>query len=323
MHGLHCRPESEPDLGRSRRLATGSAFTLIELLAVIAVIVLLAALLLPALVRAKVAADSIVCRSNLRQIMVGVNLYLQQERVYPDKMYWPLELSKTIGAPLPPNNYASTNFGIAPYPGGGTYQGPPRSVYACPGYNRIHGLFEISTARGADSMIAPLSWGSYAYNSESWFWGFQPAGIAIKPGLGGSPREGSVFSPVLDSQVICPSDMLAFCDSPITPPSNAGPSFWPAGFPPAGGLDLSDDILPKYQDVYNESVRGVAAYPGDPVVGFLAQRHGARWNAGFCDGHVENLRGKDLFDFGNANVARRWNADHQPHNQGWTPPPPP
>ena len=150
MHGLRCRPESEPDLGRSRRLATESAFTLIELLAVIAVIVLLAALLLPALVRAKVAADSIVCRSNLRQIMVGVNLYLQQERVYPDKMYWPLELSKTIGAPLPPNNYASTNFGIAPYPGGGTYQGPPRSVYACPGYNRIHGLFEISTARGAD-----------------------------------------------------------------------------------------------------------------------------------------------------------------------------
>src|ERR1039458_1183278 len=79
MEQRHSRAPAR-GLGAERRRA---GFTLIELLVVIAVIAILAALLLPALNRARTAAHNTVCRNNLRQYAVALAMYADDFGYYP------------------------------------------------------------------------------------------------------------------------------------------------------------------------------------------------------------------------------------------------
>ncbi|HMN39419.1 MAG TPA: DUF1559 domain-containing protein [Phycisphaerales bacterium] len=66
---------------------TRRAFTLIELLVVIAIIALLIAILLPSLGKARETGRTVVCTSNVRQIMIAFSSYAADYKVIPGS-YW-------------------------------------------------------------------------------------------------------------------------------------------------------------------------------------------------------------------------------------------
>lgn len=277
---------------RERGNGGQAAFTVIELLVVIAIIAILAAMLLPALNRAKLASDSAVCRSNLHQIMVAMRLYAQDYGAYPLANSWPAELQPFARTPWPARNYdIKQSQGTTWF----SYLGPASGLYACPAYNRL---------RGAFGPLGGEEWafvrGSYGYNA----WGDFEMGSPL--GLGGY---GGLS--IREDNVACPSDMIGVADGTLfnAPESNDGT-------PLCGHLFL--DTLFTYGHMYSQVIRGVPA--NDPAVQGMKRRHGGKWMVGFCDGHIESLGSKSLFDLSNPTVAQRWNSDHQPHSDDWTPP---
>jgi prepilin-type N-terminal cleavage/methylation domain-containing protein len=144
-------------------LKKNNAFTLIELLVVIAIIGILAAMLLPTLARARQKGQRAVCLSNLRQIGLAFQVYLNENTDhFPDRRDLKSSLPGgyhpwTSWPPSDPRaGWAATNFSGAC---------PDMNVWSCPA--------AISSATGnAVQSVQATSLDTNAPICRYWAWRF-------------------------------------------------------------------------------------------------------------------------------------------------------
>jgi prepilin-type N-terminal cleavage/methylation domain-containing protein len=124
----------ETETQQASRSDRGVAFTLIELLVVIAIIAILAAMLLPALAKAKRAAERANCVSNVRQVAVAIHMYASDNKeVLPGPNWNGQYVSYRAGSQYQLLSYIHPYLALQPP----TTEYQLAKVMACPSFMRF------------------------------------------------------------------------------------------------------------------------------------------------------------------------------------------
>jgi prepilin-type N-terminal cleavage/methylation domain-containing protein/prepilin-type processing-associated H-X9-DG protein len=250
------KQSAKPNFARA-----GRAFTLIELLVVIAIIAILAAMLLPALAKAKSKAQAIKCASNMKNWGYATVMYLGD-----------------FNDLLPPFGDLSTDYTkdfwhmkLAPYVAKRTTQGA--FFYVTEAYTN-----ELRMCPGG-SFSAPANYKG-AWSSSAWnCW------IGANFGAYGNPLSGPFYyidntRPLNVSRIKKPADAMMFMDTLshyVYSPVDANYRF---------ALDMDGDgmkdTMPQYPDV--------------PFNNACPKVHNGGSNLTMLDGHVERVSYKKLWN---------------------------
>jgi prepilin-type N-terminal cleavage/methylation domain-containing protein/prepilin-type processing-associated H-X9-DG protein len=259
-------------------------FTLIELLVVIAIIAILAAMLLPALAKAKSAARSTYCQNNLRQVGIGLQMYVSEFSWYPA-----CNLDPDSPEPLEFWHAKIKNYVNATW---------TNTLYRCPDYKGV-------TVEG-NEVAMPL--GSYGYNANGVQFGISQLGLGgVFTKLDGDPLGGGLKAAIHESKVQAPSEMIAMGDATLT---LVTPIMLRAFYDVKGPLSYSGMGLLDV-NVRNNG-QGLKWAPAEEIKKAVRQLHRGKNNVNFCDGHVESVKEIKLFERSDS-ALRRWNNDNEPH----------